>query len=269
VLAAAAAGCAIAVAPAGAKTAPRGINYGGQSSHSDPVVMVLSKDGKHITTFAQEFEAKCTSGATLFRLVKTSGFKVSIRSSGSFSGQQQLFGTVDGQNAPGFVKITGKVKGRSMTGSISFAVAIGADPTQITDTCTSDATFKASAAKGKVFAGFTSQDGPVVAELNSSSKRVHHFHIGWQSTCKPEGGFQYGDTLTDFAIVGGAFGGSFTQQFGETTAEHESDAYVLKGRLTKSKLSGSIDVKTQEFDNSGAMTSDCDTGTVTFQGATG
>lgn len=269
VLAAAAAGLAIAVAPAGAKTAPRGINYGGQSSAQDPVVIVLSKDGKRITTFAQEFEAKCDTGHTLPRLVKASGVKIAVKPSGSFKGQQLVFGTIEGQNASGFVAIKGKVKGRSMTGSISYFVAIGAGPTQITDTCSSDATFKASAATRKVYAGFTTQDGPVVAELNSSGKRIQHFHIGWRTTCKPEGGFQYGDTLLDFPIVGGAFGDTFTQQFGETNAEHETDAYVLKGNVTKTKLSGSIQVKTQEFDSTGALTSDCDTGTVSFKGATG
>ena len=269
ILIAAAAGVlAAGAAPAGARTAPRGIHYGGPSSEDDPVVFVLTQDRRHVATISEEFSARCASGGGVTWLGHAPG-PLRISAAGRFSGQREFSATVGENEADVTIEIRARVQGPAMTGSIDATVRILDAQGQATDTCTASATFRDAAKKGKVYAGFTSQGGPVVAELDARRRRIHHLHIGWRSTCTNGGGFQYGDTVLDLPLVGTTFAGSFTQQFGEPPGEHETDAYTLKGTITRARLSGSIAVRTRDFDGSGALTADCDTGTVTFRGASG
>jgi hypothetical protein len=227
--------------------------------------------GRHqVVGIAEEYEAKCASGS---RLTSASylGASLRINTAGRFAGMHDggVYQLGEGQTAEQLVTYQGRVSGRTLTGAIDVAITVKDATGAQVDTCSVKATFKTAATKGKVYAGLTSQRAPVVIELSASGGAVHHLHIGWRSTCKPQGGFQFGDTLTGFARVRGVFGDDFTQSFGEPSQEHETDAYSVHGRLTKLKATGTFRVKTQEIAGTGAIEADCDSGAITFTAATG
>lgn len=258
----------VVAAPAGAKTVPRGVNYGGSNSQDDPVVVLLSKDGKKVTTIGEQFEAKCTSGTRLVRMLKVPA-ALPVSAAGKFSGARTGAGQVsDGSQTLSVTTIKGTVTGRVMTGTLAVNIQVVGPKGTAADTCSETATFKAAAKRGSVFAGFTSQDGPAVLELAAGAKKLHHLHVGWQSNCKPSGFLQIGDTLANFPIRNGVFGDDFTANYGEPGAEQETVTYSVHGKIIGPKASGRFQVKLHETDPDGS-TADCDTGTVTFKAATG
>ncbi len=247
----------------------RGVRYGGSTSTDDPMVILLSKSGAKVVSVGLSVEANCTSGQYL-AFLSTLPASLSISSTGSFTGTRSGTGSPgDGLTSRNSLTLTGKVKGLKATGSLRYHTDIvdGAGATQ--DTCDSSATFKLASSPGKVFAGVTSQGGPAVIELSSAKDLVHHFHIGWQSHCTPSGVFQVGDTLLNFPVINNKFGASFTSNYSEPTGEKETNAYTVHGKVTPTKASGSMQVKTTDLDAGGATTASCDSGVVSFSALSG
>lgn len=255
----------VAFAPSAAAAPKRGIRYGGSTSSQDPMVILLSKSGTKVTTVSVSIEAKCTSGQRM-DVLATIPTSLSVSKSGSFAGTGTSTGTPGpGLTAHAAMNVVGKVKGLKLTGTLKYHADITDAAGTAQQTCDQSATFKLASAPAKVFAGVTSQGGPVVIELTNSKDQVHHFHIGWQSRCTPSGFFQVGDTLQNFPIISGKFGAAFDANYSEPGGEQETNHYVLKGKLKGTKSSGSMQVQTKELDASGATVMSCDSGVVSFK----
>lgn len=232
-------------------------------------MIVLSRDGKAVTRIGTSFEVKCTSGKFLASLLDAQA-KLPLGATGSFSSKQTATGDLgNGATARRTVTLKGVVKGRQLTGSAHVHHDVLDAAGAVTDTCDETSTFKATSSAGKVFGGTTSQHGPVVIELTADGKKVHHFHIGWQSTCTPSGFFQVGGTLLNFRIQNGSFGADFSQDFPEPTGEKETDSYSVSGKIKRAKATGTFRVKTTDADPTGATTSSCDTGPITYKTSSG
>ena len=55
-------------------------------------------------------------------------------------------------------------------------------------TCdTGDVAWTARSKRGRIFPGRTSQDQPVVLELDSGGQSIRHLRFGWFAPCVPEG----------------------------------------------------------------------------------
>jgi hypothetical protein len=248
---------------------PRGVTYGGTTSDDDPVVIVLSRDGMSVRRISTRFRATCSDGqgfvnfvdGTLNRAINASG-----RFAGMLSGSEDLGSGVTARKT---ATLKARVTGKQITGSLRFHVdevdAAGA----VTATCDQTASFVAISARGRVFGGRTSQGGPIVVELAARRQAVREFHIGWEASCTPSGGFQVSETLTDFPLAGGRFGDDFTQSLSEPTGEGESSSYSLRGKLKRTRITGTLRVKTTATEATGATIAACDSGAVSYTARSG
>ncbi|MGZ6708209.1 MAG: hypothetical protein ACXVFN_14860 [Solirubrobacteraceae bacterium] len=233
-------------------------------------MIVLSRDTRKVARLSTSVEAKCTSGRR-FSFMASGAAGLPIGTSGSFTARQTHsadFG--GGVTATRTTDIRGKVSGHRVSGTVKGHATVRDAAGAVTDTCSMSATYKAVASKGEVFAGTTSQDGPVVIELAAGKPPVvHHFHIAWQATCTPEGGFQVGDTLLNIPIAASRFATVFTQDYPESSGGKETDAYALRGRVGSTTASGTLRVAITETDPSGAPGTRCDTRSVSFRASSG
>ena len=257
------------VLPAAAQgAARRGVNYGGSTSHDDPAVVVLSRDGTKVVRIGEEFEVDCKSGLRFVELGPAAA-NLRISPSGRFSGVHDLSGTLaSGQTARTHMAVTGQVSGLTIRGRWTYHTDVLDATGTVIDTCDQAPTFKAVAAKGAVFAGFTSKGGLAVFELTKSGRLVHHAHVGWRSSCTPAGGFQVGDTLLNFDVVGGIFGDDFTVRLGTPGSDQEIDAYRFHGRIKGAVATGTLRVLTTDTAADGTVTQ-CDSGALTFRAVSG
>ena len=71
--------------------------------------------------------------------------------------------------------------------------------------------FSATRSPGRVFAGSTSQDHPIVVRLDARRRKVADLLFGWESsTCKPDDIYLNADeSFGDFPLAGGHFGDAF------------------------------------------------------------
>lgn len=257
-------------APAASQAAKRGRTYGGSTSTDDPIVLVLARDGKRITRVSTSLETTCQTDNSLSRLMD-SAVSIKVSKSGRFSGVERSTGDLGGGFvARDTVTLSGRVSGRSISGTVGFVAAVADGTGNVVDRCTvGPSRFRVVSAPGKVFAGHTTQGGPVVVELTPSRNVVNHFHIGWQSNCAPDGFIQIGDTLTRFAIVGNRFGDTFEQEFNEPDGVVDRFAYAISGTLRGARMTGSFRVTFTETDQTGATTATCESGAMRFTASSG
>jgi hypothetical protein len=210
----------------------RGVTYGGSTSANDPIVVMLSRDGKSVRRITTRFEATCTDGAGFVMFVDGATNRT-IDPSGRFVG---MFNVTDdlgsGVTRRRTSSLKGKVEGKKVTGSFRFHVDHVDAASAVVATCDQTATFHAIAARGRVFGGRTSQHAPVVVELAAKRKVVRRFRIGWQSSCTPsETSLHVGETLMNFPLASGRFGDDFTENLSGPTGEKQTSRYSLRGRL--------------------------------------
>jgi len=192
-----------------------------------------------------------------------------ITASGRFAAT--VSGTDDfgsGVTAHKTISLKFKVKGKKITGSHRLHVdrvdAAGA----VLATCDQTATFTAISARGKVFGGHTSQGGPVVVTLAAKRSTVRQVHIGWEASCAPSGDFQASETLVDFRLAGGVFGDDWTYNSpGLPPGESATASYSLYGKIKRSRVTGTLRVKTTSTDATGTIP--CDTDTISFTASSG
>jgi len=255
----------------GPSTSGRGITYGGSTlvRWPDPVVIVLSRNRRSITHVTSSFEAPCQSGSGVGYILDAGG-KLTVSRSGRFSGEQSFEGTVGDQPSRTTVTLDGRVTGKTMTGTAAYhAEILDATTGAVVDTCDQSARFRVAAARGRVFAGQTSQDGPVVLELTGSRRVVRHFHMSWEAGCQPDGFYQLGDTLTEFPIRRKAFGDTFTQRFSDDEGDRITFAYDISGRIRKARVSGTFTATRTIIDPTGVTISTCTSGPLRFVATSG
>jgi hypothetical protein len=124
----------------------------------------------------------------------------------------------------------------------------------------------AAAVTGTVLGGETAQAWPVVVELNKSGRQVVRILAGMRLACTSGGVVNLPDGYRKLTVSSsGAFGSSFgptTQRMPDgTTVDFEG---TVSGKLNRSrtKASGTWQLKGTEHDGTGAVTDTCDSGTV-------
>ncbi len=268
-LAAASAGRSSSDSTATAVTPVRGVTYGGSTSSKDPIMVTLSRNGSRVTQLSTQLRAKCASGGSDGILVGPRA-NYAIGPGGSFRGKEVATRDLGGgYSAFQTVTLSGKVKGLQLSGSAKAHADI-IDPTHaVTNTCDRTVTFKAVASKGRVFAGVTSQRRPIVVELAANGGSVHHFHIGWQASCRSAGKFSWGDTLIGFPIVRGRFGDAFSQKYSTPSGGTFVNSYSLRGGISGPRVAGTFRWQETDSDATGATTDTCDTGPLSYRTSSG
>lgn len=240
--------CALVSAPpAPAQAAPA--IYGGftLAGRNQPVVIVADADRRHVTSVVISWRTTCQDhrvydAATLTLADGSPGggktLGTSRNANGSFAGVSERSLTLaDGQ--PATVRFT-------MSGTITKRVAAGTFQAEVltiagasTNGGCRTATYRWGALRepGRMFAGATSQDEPVVVRLSSDHKSVDELVIGWDvPVCRPEEAaisFQFGDFLTNFPIDHGVFSDTFDQRY---HLDKDTDAiydYEVHGQLMR------------------------------------
>jgi hypothetical protein len=275
------------VAHSAAKTRPLGLVYGGVTSTAAPFVLKLERGAKKIDHVNILVEGKCANGQSV-RYDATLTFEVNIPAAvmlgdhvfkggrlsktGAFRavgrGAEDFGAVIAGMNE----KIAGKVT-RSGGASGTYTATMGIVDTQTgttTTTCnTGTIRWTARSAPGRIYGGTTSDDQPVVVELAKRRTSVHVLRFSWSANCSPSGGVQFPENLSGFPLTNGAFGDSFEQAYDLGGGSKATFDYAIRGRVAKTKASGSFSVKDTETDATGAVTAACDSGTVTWSAKSG
>lgn len=246
-------------------------SFGGQTRDGQPIVVGLTASGK-VDRIVVMFGASCRSGRGYSfggRLTRRGGripMRVRMRRGGRFTATSLAAEELtDGRIAGIGVRITGRVRGRSLTGTLEGQVAVGRpDAEEAEDTCTyRRRSFAASHRPGRILTGETSQRLPVVMRLDARARNVRVFHIGWNASCEPPGFIQIPDELVNFRIRGGAFGDDFEHNIRLDDGTERIFRYDLSGRANRRRASGTISVEME--DRGGPAPGVCRTNTVTWR----
>ena len=255
-----------------AKAPARGVNYGGTTSRQDPFVLVLSKDGKRITRITEAWNAPCKSGM-VYPFTNNVASSLSITSSGAFkgarSGSLQEPSGITGQLQE---SVTGKVKGKKISGSLTAHVDMVDQAGAVVDTCDLSTRLALTSAKGTEFAGATSKGAPAVLELTRNRQKVNHFHIAWNAVCTPQGFGQFGEFLRNFPIKKGRFGDSWKSSYTDPTdpsAAFSTQEFSARGKIKGARASGSFHTEITFQNVTGAAVATCDSGSLSWRASSG
>jgi hypothetical protein len=259
---------ATGASPAFAATSKRAITYAGSTSNDNPIVVHLTPDRKQIDRFVTMWDAPCTAGGS-FEMGAPIAVVSKIGKDGSFEASREV-DTPSGDTVHLLsMAVKGRVKERAASGTWSITLQEYDPAGALVDTCAVRFTFKAAAALGRVFGGVTSQDLPVVIELSKGGSSVRHMHFGWDATCKPDGLFEFGDTLLNLRLTNDRFGGAFAFDVNQPEGEKLRLAYTLRGTLLGTRARGTLRVRATARDAAGAVTTSCDTRAITWKVASG
>jgi len=276
------AAAAIAPAPASAADAV----YGGSTSAGAAIVIKADKKAKVLRSAIVSWSARCDDGrsfpvAVPLDAVKAApGFQpgfhelaTSRNGKGRFSGTQ-LGGFDMGEQVGTLVATySGKLTKKRASGALNATITIG-DATADTTvaTCrTGSVRWSATRSPGRVFAGSTSQDHPIVLRLDARRKSVANLLFGWESsTCKPEDLYiNANESFSGFPLGSGRFGDAFNETYAPDSGGEGKVAYDVTGRVARARASGTVRINVTETDASGAVTGACDSGTVSWEAVSG
>jgi hypothetical protein len=283
----AAATFATAVAPA-----PAARMYGGQpASFTDPSQLVLrvSDDGVRVEGAVLHLDLRCAPRARLGRrypvalaLANEGTLPPSLRP-GRFAlaaapvanehvalalrGEARLRATNGAAVVGRFeAQVLATVTNSRATGTVTARQVLRLRSTgRRLGTCTLTDRWRADRRPGRLFAGSSSQDEPVVFELSQDRRRITHGHFGWFARCRPGGAYwepheEFG--WTSFPLRrGGGFAGRFTFDDGD-----QRFRYRLTGRLGERRMTGRLRVQVRERRPSRAG---CSAGPITWSATTG
>jgi len=221
---AAAATAAVAPAPALAG----GAVYGGSTSAGAAIVIKADKKAKALRSAVVSWSASCDDGqrfpvsAPLTAVTAEPGFTPEFRElatsrngKGRFAGTQLGGFTMGDQFGAMTAHYSGKLSATRASGTLDATITIVDRASQSTvATCrTGSVRWSATRAPGRVYAGSTSQDNPIVVRLDAKHRKVANLLFGWDSsTCKPDDIFlSVNEVFGGFPISGGRFGDAFDQ----------------------------------------------------------
>ena len=246
-------------------------SFGGQTRDGQPIVVTTGAGGK-VDRIVLMFSATCRSGRGYSfgsRLERRGGrvpMSVRMRPGGRFSATSAAAEELqEGRVAGVGMKINGRVRANSVTGTLEAAVAVGRpDVDEPEDTCTyRKRSFSAIRAPGRILTGETSQRLPVVMQLDARARNVRVLDIGWSAGCEPPGFVQIPDELIRFRIRAGAFGDDFEHTIELDDGTQRIFRYDLSGRANRRRASGTIAVEME--DRGGPAPGTCRTGPVTWR----
>lgn len=126
----------------------------------------------------------------------------------------------------------------------------------------------AAAAAGVTYGGRTSQDFPVVVEVNKTRRKLARAIIAIRLTCTAGGFITTPDAYTRLSISkSGKFGASFgpsTQRNDDGTTTDFEGSVSGRFKSRRTRVTGKWSVKSTDHDASGAITDTCDSGTVSW-----
>jgi hypothetical protein len=264
--------------------AAAGAVYGGSTSAHEPIVLRADRTGQRLRSAVMSWEAQCNDGA-IFPLaaelpavapspgISGGGFELlmSRNAKGRFTGVQVVSFQLGSGTADVLVRFAGKLRARSASGTLSADASIRDDGGNEVDACdTGTIKWNASRSPGRLFAGKTSQDEPIVVRLDAARTRVRNVLVGWQTAaCRPEGFARFGESFTDFPLRGGRFGDAFEESLEEADGGKVRFTMDLAGRVLRRSASGRLQATITSTDPAGATRLSCDSSTVTWTAATG
>lgn len=281
-------GIAIAVAAAAAHASPAfagGAVYGGSTSKGAPIVINADKKAKALRSAVVSWSAECSDGTRfpvavpLKAVAAEPGFSPAFRElatsrngKGRFAGTQ-LGGFRNGELTGAMVaNYSGKLSAKRASGTLTATITIkDGSGAEIASCRTGSVTWSATRSPGRVYAGTTAQDHPVVVRLDAKRRTVADLLFGWESgTCKPDDlSLSVNEDFGGFPLQGGHFGDAFDQQFDPGDGGQGKVSYDITGRVAKTRASGSVHVNMVQTDASGATTAACDSGAVSWSAITG
>lgn len=261
--------------------------YGGTTSAGEAIVLKADASGKALKTAVIAWRADCSDGtsfpgnteltATVAEPGFTPGYRdllMSRNAKGRFAGTQVGGGGSGTTLMTLTVDVTGKLGPARASGTLHGLVkAMDTASGATTFTCdTGLVRYSASRSPGVVFGGRSSQEEPVVVRVDRTRHKVSDLLMTWRSsTCTPDASFSFPDAFQGLKLKStGSFAGTYAMDYALADGTGKRHfAYNLSGRVSKTKVSGSLHVAFTDADLNGAQTLACDSGGVTFKAQTG
>ena len=283
-----AAGFAIAAiaATTPAPAIARNAVYGGTTSAGAAIVINADKKAKKLRSAVVSWKANCDDGrrfpvsVPLKAVAAEPGFDPGFRElatsrngKGRFAGTQ--LGGIDMGEAFGTLEATysGKLTKKRATGTLDATITVieKAGGTTVATCRTGSVRYSATRSPGRVFAGATSQDHPIVVRLDARRRNVADLLFGWESsTCKPDDIYlNVDESFGGFPLGGGRFGEAFNAGYTPDEGGEGKVAYDITGRVARTRANGTVRVNLTETDPAGAVTVACDSGIVPWEAVSG
>jgi hypothetical protein len=272
----------LALAPSAlAKTAV----FGGSTRAGDPIVLTADAKAKKLRGIVIAWDAPCADGTyfgtgsalTPIQLPPSAtpgvhDLVTSRNGKGRFAGSQLVaFDMGSGSVGMATIDVAGKLRPGRASGTLSATVDILDAAGKSGGTCKSGRVkWTASRAPGRLYAGRTAQEEPVVVRVDKRRKRVSDMRVGWETaSCQPPGSMRISEWFTDFPVRGGAFGDAFSQSYPADGGGQFTYSYTLKGSVARRASQGTLSVQVKQTDATGAVAATCDSGSVSWQAKTG
>ena len=276
---------AVAAASAPSAASARNAVYGGSTSAGAPIVINADKKAKSLRSAVVSWRAVCDDGrrfplAVAITVAKAEpgflpGFRelaTSRNGKGKFAGiQAGSFGLGD-QSGLMAASYAGKLSAKRASGTLEATITVVDQAGTTVATCrTGSVRWSATRAPGRVYAGSTAQDHPVVVRVDAKRRNVADLLFGWESgTCKPDDVFlSVNERFGDFPLANGRFGDAFNTTYAPDEGGEGKVAYDITGRVARTRASGSFRVGLTETDPAGTLTTACDSGSVSWSAVTG
>jgi hypothetical protein len=266
---------ALAAAVLGSLTATppalaRGGVYGGTTAGDEAIVLRTDAKGKRLKSVVVGWTADCSDGSRWAesRAISAADLGLDRNGRGRFGGEA-TYAKTNGESIATFtVAVKGKLRAKRASGTLRGSVSLRQGE-QTTECETSTMRWKATHAPGRVFAGSTAQEWPVVVKLDKAGRNVADMVFGWGSeSCVPDGYFHYPDSVADFPIKNRRFGDAFSRSFDTGDGKATFD-YDLSGKIGRASARGRFQVKVTRTDAAGTQMFSCDTGSVSWSARTG
>jgi hypothetical protein len=166
--------------------------------------------------------------------------------------------------------LAGRLKAHRASGTLRMDVQFVDDQGNETGSCHSGTLhWSAARSPGRVYGGSTSQEEPVVIELDKRRKKVTDMRVGWESSsCTPPGFIRLGDRLSGFPLRSGHFGDTWNESYDGSDMSSEY-AYTLAGTISRRSAKGTLRVGLTDTDVHGAAMLSCDSGRIRWSAVTG
>ena len=259
--------------------------YGGTTSAGSAIVINADKQAKKLRSAVVSWKATCDDGrrfpvaVPLKAVTAEAGFTPGFRElatsrngKGRFAGTQLAAFSMGDASAALTATYAGKLTRTRASGTLDATVTVMDQAGTVVATCrTGSVRFSATRSPGRVFAGSTSQDHPVVLRLDARRRTVADLLFGWESaTCKPDDLYVNADeSFRGFRLGGGHFGDAFDVAYTPDGGGEGKAAFDIAGRVARTRASGTLRVNLTETDAAGAVTGACDSGIVPWEAVTG
>ena len=258
--------------------------FGGSTTGGDPIALTADKKAAKLKSAVIAWVAPCDDGMrfpvslNVKAVEPEPGFEpeprdlaVTRNAKGRFAGTQTGTRDLGEQVAIVSTTLAGKLRRGKGSGTLSADVA-GFDKAtgEARFSCSVRVRWSATSSPGRVYAGMTNQEEPVVVRLDAARRRASEFLVGWRTeTCDPPDRFmRIGEQLVDFPVKAKRFGDVFEYTVDGDAGSRFTLAYDLAGKLTSRGARGTLRVRITERDAAGATMVTCDTGGVTWKAAT-